>query len=431
MKFAFFLTFTLLALSCGNTSQMTKTVNGTDSSDVYLFEGSQFIRNKDNVIEIKDDIDLLGKVWKLPKNARVLGLGGIIRNGTIVGNNNDIVSDSILFGNVTIQGEWNVSMINTNVFEDLSAVNTLKNVFALASPNVTNQIVIGQGKYLVEAKYNKDECLNVVSNTDVMLMGAIEIIPNNYESYSIVQITGSNINIKGSGTIIGDKHTHLGKDGEWGMGVKISNGSKVNISGITIKDCWGDCIYINKDSKDININNCIFDHGRRQGVSIIDAMNVTIKDCIITNVGGADPQFGIDIEPNRGDYVDNVIINNVDINNCIGGITIYGKKKDRADVQIGRVVVKNCNIHAIKKRAIKLRFCKRFDMQYCTLSSPKDVNVAYVEGVDNLTIQNNALKRNSGILSAGTNAKKNNRSVKEKTPLQILDCRYQQVGNNE
>lgn len=430
MKIIFFLTSTLLALSCGNANQMTKTMTGIDSSDVYLFEDSRFINNND-IIEIIDDIDLMGRVWELPKDVRLLGKGGIIRNGTIVGNNNDFVSDSILFGNVTIQGEWKVPMINTSVFEDLSAVNSLKNVFALASPNIANQIVISSGKYLVEATHNRDVCLDVVSNTDVMLLGKIEILPNKFESYSIVQITGSNISIKGGGTITGDKHTHLGNDGEWGMGIKISNGSKVHISGVTIKDCWGDCIYINKDSKDIIISNCVFDHGRRQGISIIDAMNVTIKDCIITNVGGTDPQFGIDIEPNKGDYVDNVIINNVDINNCMGGITIYGKKKDRADVQIGRIVVKNCNIHAIKKRAVKLKFCRHFDMQYCKLSSPKDVNVVYVEGVDNLTIQNNVLKRDSRILSTGTDAKEYKKSVKEKTPLQILDCRHQRVGNNE
>ena len=423
-----FVCFTLIlfVFSCGSTRNNVSLFSSQDSyKEKPLYEMT--LPYKDKRIEIKNDIDLTGKIWYLPEGITLVGKGGIIRNGIIIGNSNKIESKAPIFSDVIIDGEWLVPQINGNLlFEDLSGINSLKNLFALSNPLIHNTIIIEEGNYMVEASKNKDVCLTVLSNTDLIINGKIEICPNEYESYTIIQVYGDDIFISGNGQIVGDKHNHKGSSGEWGMGVKISESKNVKLKGITIKDCWGDCVYINKDSKDILIDSCTIDHGRRQGISIIDADGVSITNCKITNVSGTNPQFGIDIEPNKYDYVDNVKISDVTIENCEGGITIYGKKKDREKKQIGSVEVYNCYIYTASKRAIKLRFCDSFFMNKCKLESPEDVNVVYVEGVDRLIMENNEMNRTNKSMLDNFLIKK-----KERPILQILDCKHKIVSNNQ
>ena len=414
----------IFVLYLGSTKKNVPLLPAND--DETILSSDTIFPSYNGRIEVKDDIDLRGREWNLPEGATLVGDGGVIRNGRIIGNGNKIETRTPIFGNVTIKGRWIVPLIKgSQLFEDLSSINSLKNLFALSNSQIHNRIIIEEGDYWVEVSKNKDVCLTVLSNTELIINGKIGICPNNYESYTILQIHGDNIEINGNGIIVGDKHCHRGSTGEWGMGVKISNCKNVQLKGITIKDCWGDCVYINKHSKNIVIDSCFLDHGRRQGISIIDVEGMSIKNCRITNVSGTNPQFGIDIEPNRGDYVDNVDIINVEIENCEGGITIYGKKKDREKNQIGRVEVRDCRINTKTKRSIKLRFCDSFLLKGCKLKSPEDVNVVYVEGVDRLTIEGNDLGRNKQIMINIFTLKK-----KERPALQIHDCKHQKVSNN-
>jgi hypothetical protein len=54
----------------------------------------------------------------------------------------------------------------------------------------------------------------------------------------------------------------------------------------------------------------VCDHNRRQGMSIIDADGVVVRDSVFKNTQGAPPQAGIDVEPNAGDVAQNLQIKN-------------------------------------------------------------------------------------------------------------------------
>ena len=72
--------------------------------------------------------------------------------------------------------------------------------------------------------------------------GAIrKAITNSPPNYSVVGMVGcSNVTISG-GTITGDRSTHTGTTGEWGMGIYVGTGStNITIQNLTVKDCWGD-----------------------------------------------------------------------------------------------------------------------------------------------------------------------------------------------
>ena len=110
----------------------------------------------------------------------------------------------------------------------------------------------------------------------------------------------------------------------YGMGVNLAKCKNVDIYDLTIRDCWGDCIYIGTESTDMRINNCTLDHGRRQGISITSTGKVLVENCVISNVGGTAPEYAIDVEPNKNDIVESVIIRNVTSIDCRGGFLTWG-----------------------------------------------------------------------------------------------------------
>lgn len=378
---------------------------------------------------LTSDIDLKGKTMTIPENTILVGRGGIIKNGTVVGNNTTIETNKAVFSDVSIKGTWMLPEISTSLFANLKRVNSLKDVLALANPSIKNTIVIGEGAYTVEAKHEKDACLTVCSNTEMVLNGSITLMPNNFLMCDVIRLEGEDIVLKGKGQIVGDKFTHTGSEGEWGMGIRISNAKNVRVSDLTIKNCWGDCIYINKQSKNVVIDGCYLDHGRRQGISVICADGVTIRKCVITNIGGTNPQYGIDIEPNAKDYVDNVKIEHVTIDKCKGGITTLGRK--RKYIQIGSVCITDCEISSTKRIPLRLRSTKSVTVRNCKIYSPRDLNAVLADGVDNILLEGNHITFDNNLTASAKRFLKAIKAGEEILPIKISNCMKQSIKNNQ
>ena len=382
-------------------------------------------------IVLTSDIDLKGRAITIPENTTLVGKGGVYKNGTIIGANTSIESLKAVFSDVTIQGTWVVPEISTLLFANLEGINSLKDVLALANPNIKNTIKIGRGTYTVEAKHEEDACLTVCSNTELILNGSIVLKPNSFSMCDILRLEGENIVLRGNGQLVGDKFTHTGTEGEWGMGIRISNGKHVRVSGLTIKNCWGDCIYINMNSKNVIIDGCCLDNGRRQGISVVCADSVTIRKCMITNVSGTNPQYGIDIEPNSKDYVDNVKIENVTIDNCIGGITTLGRKRNRKRLQIGSVVITDCDIASIKRIPVRLRTSKKVMVRNCRIHSPGDLNAVLADGIDNFTLEGNNIEIKNNLIASTKRFLKSMKDGVEIQPIKVSNCKNQNIKNNQ
>lgn len=131
---------------------------------------------------------------------------------------------------------------------------------------------------------------------------SLHLMPNKYGQYEIIRIHDvENVIIYGA-NIIGDKESHTAKDGEWGMGVSIRGAKNIKLYNTIVKSCWGDGIYLgitNTSSKNVNvtITNTLLDSNRRNGMSIIAAENLNVKDLIVANTHGTPPSAGVDIEP--------------------------------------------------------------------------------------------------------------------------------------
>ena len=140
--------------------------------------------------------------------------------------------------------------------------------------------------------------------------------------------------------LIGDRYRHLGREGEWGMGISINGGSNITVLDPIVREMWGDGIYIGPQNgvipRNITIKNAILTYNRRDGISIIAVDGLLLDSPYAAFSNGTLPMGGIVIEPdNNSDEIKNVLIVNprtqenvgtgilVDFGNLMGG----GQKK--------------------------------------------------------------------------------------------------------
>ncbi|QGA27956.1 hypothetical protein GFH32_17190 [Sphingobacteruim zhuxiongii] len=152
--------------------------------------------------------------------------------------------------------------------------------------------------------------------------------PSRKSTYYMVKIHDKRNVILINPVLEGDRKRHLGKGGEWGMGIDIRGSEGIKILNPIVRNCWGDGIYIGqmsgKPSKGVEIVNAFLDYNRRNGLSITSGSQISIKSPVISNTNGTLPMCGIDIEPNNNqDLIDDILIENAyTFNNTNSGLII-------------------------------------------------------------------------------------------------------------
>ncbi|AYL98431.1 right-handed parallel beta-helix repeat-containing protein [Mucilaginibacter celer] len=163
-----------------------------------------------------------------------------------------------------------------------------------------------------------DAGLTLNSGQTVVFKDSSKLIlkPSAPGTYEIIRIHNvENVTVY-SAVILGDKTTHTGTDGQWGMGIAIRASKNITIINPKVYRCWGDGIYVgglkNVPSQNVNIVNPLLDDNRRNGISVTSANQLSITGGVIANSNGQMPQSGIDIEPNRPtDVIDHINISDV------------------------------------------------------------------------------------------------------------------------
>lgn len=310
----------------------------------------EMVNSSNTAYIIQYDFDLDGGSIVIPANCVLKFEGGSISNGTISGNMTKIsAGKNAIFEGITISGNWDVPEITSAWFKDAEEDNVIKQCFNFTNDDLYNRVTIEDGTYNVDTLATKTGAITVGSNTEVNILGKIKQLPNSFSYGFVVDIKegAENVYIHGNGIIEGDKLEHAGTSGESGHGINMHESYNITIEGITIKDCWGDCVYIGyttTPATNVTLRNLTLDGGSRQGVSITSAKNVIIENCNIQNINRTAPQSGIDIEPNANSIVDNIVIRNCNITNCSGwGIELFNSNIESInDVLIQNVVVDGC-----------------------------------------------------------------------------------------
>lgn len=254
-----------------------------------------------------------------------------------------------LYGNpIDLEGKINnkyFDIDNTGEKETSSAIN---NAIRYAKQHNVENIQLENGKYKIDGSYQdpyKVGGIKLESNMTLDLNGSTIIQKNCDEvRYSIIGINEvENVTIK-NGIIIGDRenHDYTNKNSthEWGFGIEIKSSENVTIQNVEICNTTGDGIILTSlygskypITKNIDINNARIHNCRRNGISLISAINVNIYENEIYNIEGTAPECAI-------------ISESWDESQVIDEINIYRNKiysnKIGIDIQ---AMAKNVNIY--------------------------------------------------------------------------------------
>lgn len=341
---------------------------------------------------INNKFDLQGKTINLPMDCVLCFSGGCLHNGILSGNQTSIeANDEMLFRDVDIKGTWNVKKIYSSWFSDIYEDNALKKLISLSSDKIHNDIYIREGEYSVSAKNNGDEILVLKSNTYIVCNGIIKLQPNTFDSYQIFRICKkNNIVLSGDGFIVGDRYLHTTKTGESGHGIVLRQSTGIKITGLTIKNFWGDGIAIGGTTgipcKDVIVDSCTIENARRNGISIVYADHFKITNNHIVNIEGTKPERAIDIEPNPDCYCTNGEV----INNRIEGK--YGLMT--ALEGIGGNFIKNIIIKDNYFNCNADDYSSKFGRTITLMGDPEDI-----------VVENNIIK-DGGIYASSSNVNK-------------------------
>ena len=193
-----------------------------------------------------------------------------------------------------------------------------------------------------------DQGLRIPSDRSISFLKGSEIRlkPSLKGKYSILEISGSNNITLYNPVIRGDRFTHLGDSGEWGMGISIRGSKNVNIYNAKIFDCWGDGIYIGQAgekivSEKIMIKDAFLKKNRRDGISVISVDGLTLDNVYAGFNNGTLPMCGINFETNNPKCeIKNVLVINprTERNNGsgiqIGLSTLIGETHKNIDIKI-------------------------------------------------------------------------------------------------
>lgn len=206
-----------------------------------------------------------------------------------------------------------------------------------ASTRGISAVLFPTGTYKVSATAadnNFSAALTVHSGQRLLFDAAtLQLTANGYDFYAVLNIHNvNNVTVEGGLTIIGDRESHTATTGESGHGIRIVNSHNVHVSDVDIRYTWGDGVCVGGNgtmaeiSQNVTLERIRTYKCSRNGLSIIEADGVVVRDCDFTYTDRTNPQYGIDIEPNLGTST-NILIENVRmLNNGVGSFTLYIKK---------------------------------------------------------------------------------------------------------
>lgn len=261
-------------------------------------------------------------------------------------------------------------------------------------------VLVPNGTYLIDA------VVGVVVKSDMTLRMAdgsiLKAKPNDSTNYAVIQIIGgSDINVIG-GTLVGERDEHLGTTGEWGMGMLLRGAANVVVEGVTAKNGWGDGFYVAGSSKNIVFCSVVADNNRRQGMSIVSANGIVIKNSTFKNTAGVVPQAGIDFEPNENDIISNVrVTGSTFVDNKGWGVQFYTSGVDSRRIE--NITIEGNSISRNESGGIVIFNTSGHKATGNVISNNRGDGILLTKGAKNNSISGNKLSGKNGIRDVGGN----------------------------
>lgn len=199
-------------------------------------------------------------------------------------------------------------------------------------------VLVPDGVYMIDAE--KSVILKSKMMFRMSAGATLRALPNSATNYHVVYISAASEVYVVGGTIEGERGAHTGTTGEWGHGLVVSSSQNVAVDGVTSKECWGDGFYVGgASSANVTFCNVVADHNRRQGMSVTNVDGLIVRDSRFENTVGTEPESGLDVEPNKGETVNNALIAGCTFtNNAGGGLQIGPAMVNKADTFVTKLV---------------------------------------------------------------------------------------------
>ena len=125
--------------------------------------------------------------------------------------------------------------------------------------------------------------------------------------------------------------------------------TNITVKNLTLNSSGGDGIYIaalKTPSSNILLEDLIVDDHDRQGLSIISARDLTIRNCVFSNTKGSAPMAGIDLEPNKTDEnLSGIVIENCKFFGNAKGMAFNLHRRMTGEAPPIDVIVRNCQFY--------------------------------------------------------------------------------------
>lgn len=372
---------------------------------------SQFVSPDVSYI-IRNRIDLSHTQLMLPLRSKLVFLGdGYFSNGELYGQESEIqADDNCIFRNIKVSGSWNNKIVYSSWFdlnEETDETAKIESILLLCEGDSYTHLHFHKGKYFVSA-LNLSAPIIVPSNVYWHNEATFQLMPNNYQKYSLVLVDKSiNVTIDG-GFFVGDLESHLDVKGEWGHGIKCRGVKNLIIRNLVCEKFWGDGIDLieginSKGEAIINCENVFIDnvkclYNRRQGLSIEAANDIIIRKSEFAYTGvlnNTPPSAGIDIEPWIGNCEK---IKNIVIDSCLFHDNIGYDFKCEPNV---RLKEKNDKIgNKIEVKNSTMRTFRAYYANEITISNSRISSCLWILHSNNVNIVNtfiNRIKRSNAI----------------------------------
>jgi parallel beta-helix repeat protein len=182
---------------------------------------------------------------------------------------------------------------------------------AIAATPEGGTLVVGAGNYPVRVGQAMTLGLRLKSRMTLLLEpgATLQALPTADGNHALLRLRGVTDVLVYGGQLLGERDVHLGRDGEWGMGIEVYDSERIRIGSVQARGFWGDGFYFGGQSnRDVRVCGVVADGNRRNGMSIVSASGMTVTRSAFVNTRGTAPQAGVDIEPNKGGLTENVTV---------------------------------------------------------------------------------------------------------------------------
>ena len=170
------------------------------------------------------------------------------------------------------------------------------------------------GDWIVEPVFLRRSNQEIVVEDGVAVRAMKGVFKHRNDCLFTIPGCVSNVTLRGEGkaTLAMNKDDYRNLDvygfSEWRHCVSILGARDVVVRDLTILSSGGDGLYVRDAAQNVRLERLVCRDHYRQGLSVISAVGLFVKDCLFGETEGTPPQCGVDLEPNGPlDRLENVV----------------------------------------------------------------------------------------------------------------------------